>query len=51
MCKWRMSVDFNNWIGGGPNDSYPLPHIDQLDDVTSVEEVLSFMDASSIYNQ
>ncbi|KAL2498376.1 Ribonuclease H [Abeliophyllum distichum] len=34
-----------------PNDSFPLPRIDQLVDVTSGHELLSFMDAYSGYNQ
>lgn len=33
-----------------PNDSYPLPRIDQLVDATSGHELLSFMDAYSDYN-
>lgn len=34
-----------------PKDSYPLPRIDQLVEVTSRHEFLSFMDAYSEYNQ
>ncbi|KAK0606812.1 hypothetical protein LWI29_004626 [Acer saccharum] len=36
------------WVA---NDSFPLPRIDQLVDVTAGHETLSFMDAYSGYNQ
>ncbi|CAL9024323.1 unnamed protein product [Prunus brigantina] len=34
-----------------PNDNFPLPRIDQLVDSTSSNQLLSFMDAYSDYNQ
>ena len=43
--KWRMCVDFTdlNWVC--PKDSYPLPWIDILVDLTTRHQLLSFMDA------
>ena len=49
--KWRMCVDFINRNKACPNDSYPLPHIDQLVDSTASHKLLSFIDAFSGYNQ
>ena len=34
-----------------PKDSYPLPHIDQLVDLTAGYKLLRFMDAFLGYNQ
>ena len=34
-----------------PKDSYPLPCIDQLVDLTAGHKLLSFMNAFSRYNQ
>lgn len=34
-----------------PNDSFPLPHLDRLVEVTAGHQLLSFMDACSGYNQ
>ena len=34
-----------------PKDSYPLPQIDTLVDSTAINQLLSFMDAFSGYNQ
>ena len=36
---------------GDPKDCYPLPRIDQLVNATYGHQLLSFMDASSGYNQ
>ena len=33
--KWRMGVDFTNLNKACPKDSYPLPRIDQLVDLTA----------------
>lgn len=44
-------VDFTYLNRECPKDSFPLPRIDQLIDVTSSHETLSFMDAFSGYNQ
>ena len=49
--KWRMGVDFTNLNKACPKDSYPLPHIDQLVDLTAGHRLLSFMDTFSGYNQ
>ena len=49
--KWRMGVDFTNLNKACPKDSYPLPCIDQLVDLTAGHRLLSFMDTFSRYNQ
>ena len=49
--KWRMCVDFTDLNKACPKDSYPLPQIDVLVDSTTKHQLLSFMDASSSYNQ
>ena len=49
--KWRMCVDFIDLNKACPKDSYPLPCIDQLVDLTTSHQLLSFMDAFSGYNQ
>ena len=49
--KWRMCVDFTDINKVCPKDSYPLPRIDTLVDLTARHQLLSFMDAFSSYNQ
>ena len=49
--KWRMSVDFTGLNKACPKDSFPLPRIDQLVDLTAGHKLLSFMNAFSGYNQ
>ena len=49
--KWRTCVDFINLNKACPNDSFPLPWIDQLVDATASYQLLSFMDTYSGYNQ
>ena len=49
--KCRMCVDFTDLTKACPKDSYPLPCIDQLVDLTIGDQLLSFMDAFSGYNQ
>ena len=49
--KWRKCVDFTDLNKACPKDSYPLPHIDQLVDLTAGHKLLNFMDAFSGYNQ
>ena len=49
--KWRMCVDFINLNKACPNDSYPLPCIDQLVDSTVGHKLLNFMDTFLNYNQ
>ena len=49
--KWRICVDFTDLNKACPKDSYPLPRIDTLVDSTARQELLSFIDALSGYNQ
>ena len=49
--KWRMCVDFTDLNKACPKDSYPLPRIDTLVDLTARNQLLSFMDVFSGYNQ
>ena len=49
--KWRTCIDFTNLNKACPKDSFPLPRIDQLVDATSRNQLLSFMDSYSGYNQ
>ena len=48
--KWRICIDFKKLNKACPKDSYLLPRIDQLVDVTSGHELLTFMDAFFGYN-
>ena len=48
--KWWMSVDYTNLNKVYPKDSFLLPQIGQLVDVTSGHQLLTFMDAISGYN-
>ena len=49
--KWRMCVDFTDLNKACPKDSYLLPRIDTLVDLTVRHQLLSFMDAFSGYNK
>ncbi|KAG7536468.1 Ribonuclease H-like superfamily [Arabidopsis suecica] len=49
--KWRVCIDFTDLNKACPKDCYPLPHIDRLVEATAGNELLSFMDAFSGYNQ
>ena len=49
--KWKMCIDFTNLNRACPKDSYRLPRIDILVDLTERHRLLSFMDAFSRYNQ
>ena len=49
--KWRVCMDFTDLNKACPKDSVPLPHIDRLVEATAGNELLSFMDAFSGYNQ
>lgn len=49
--KWRMCVNFTDLNKACPKDSFPLPRIDLLVDSTSGNQLLSFMDVFSGYNQ
>ncbi len=43
--KLQMCINFRNVNGACPKDSYPLPPIDQLVDLTTKYDLLSFLDA------
>lgn len=49
--KLRFCIDFTDLNKSCPKDSFPLPHIDNLVDVTAGHHLMSFMDAFSGYNQ
>jgi len=49
--KWRVCVDFTDLNKACPKDSFPLPHIDRLEESTSGNKLLSFMDVFAGYNQ
>ena len=49
--KWRVCVDFTDLNKACPKESYPLPHIDRLVESTTGNELMSFIDAFSGYNQ
>ena len=49
--KWRTYVDFTDLNKACPKDNFPLPRIDHLVDTTSRNQLLSFIDAYSGYNQ
>ncbi|CAL2241574.1 unnamed protein product [Prunus armeniaca] len=49
--KWRVCVDYTDLNKACLKDNFPLPRIDQLVDSTSGNQLLSFMDAYSGYNQ
>ena len=46
-----MCIDFTNLNKACSKDSFPLPLIDQLVEAMVGNELLSFMDAYSGYNQ
>ncbi|GFY95348.1 hypothetical protein Acr_10g0007330 [Actinidia rufa] len=49
--KWRVCVDFTDLNKVCPKDSFPLPKIYLIVNVTSKHELLSFMNAFSGYHQ
>ena len=49
--KWKMCIDFTDLNQACPKDSFPLPRIDQLVDLTAEHKLFTFMDAFSGYNQ
>ena len=49
--KWRMCIDFINLNKACPKDSYSLPSIDLLVELTAGHQLLGFMDAFFGYNQ
>lgn len=48
---WHMRIDFTDLDKACPKDSYPLPKIDKLLDVTVGHALLSFIDAYSVHHQ
>ncbi|BFG30704.1 hypothetical protein CerSpe_169780 [Prunus speciosa] len=48
---WRVCVDYTDLNKACPKDNFPLPRIDQLVNSTSGNQLLSFMDVYSGYNQ
>ena len=44
-------MDFTDLNRACPKDSFPLPRINQLVDSTTRQELLTFMDTFSGYNQ
>ena len=49
--KWRVCMDFTDLNKSYPKDLFPLPHIDKLVNATAGNQLMSFMDAFSGYNQ
>ena len=49
--KWRICVDFTDLNNVCPNDSFPLPRIDQLIDSLAGHKLFTFMNAFSRYYQ
>jgi hypothetical protein len=45
-----MCVDYTSLNKACPNDPFPLPRIDQVVDLTAWCELLSFLDAYSVYH-
>ena len=48
--KWRMCVDFMDLNNTCSKDSFPLPIINQIVDLTAGYKLLTFMDIFSRYN-
>ena len=49
--KWRLCIDFTNINKACPKDIFPFPRTELIVDATAGQELLSFMDAFSGYNQ
>ena len=49
--KWRVCVDYTDLNEACPKDSFPLPRIDQIVDLSAKHGMLSFLDAFSGYHQ
>ena len=49
--KWQVCVDFMDLNKACPNDSFPMPRIDQLVDATVGHPRMSFLDAFQGYHQ
>ena len=50
-CKWRVCVDYTDLNDACPKNSFPLPRIDQIVDVSIGHDMLSFLDAFSGYHR
>ena len=48
--KWRVCVDYMDLNDACPKDNFPLPHIDKIVDASVGHDMLSFLDAFSIYH-
>ncbi|KAM1624039.1 hypothetical protein ACFX2K_022273 [Malus domestica] len=49
--KWRVCVDYTDLNKACPKDSYPIPLIDLLVNLTFGNQLLNFLDEYSGYNQ
>ena len=49
--KWRLCIDFTDINKACPKDFFPFQRTDLIVDATAGQELLSFMDAFSGYNQ
>jgi hypothetical protein len=49
--SWRMCTDYTSLNKAYPKDEYPLSRIYQIMDSTTSCELLSFLDAYSVYHQ
>jgi hypothetical protein len=49
--SWCMCIDYTSLNKTCPKDMYPLPHICQIVNSTVACELLSFLDAYSVYHQ
>ena len=49
--KWRVCVDYTDLNKACPKDPFPFAHIDSMVDATAGHEMLTFMDASSGFQQ
>jgi hypothetical protein len=49
--RWRVCVDFRNLNRATPKDEYPLPIAETLINVAASNNILSFMDGNTSYNQ
>ena len=49
--KWRVCVDYTDLNEACPNNSFPLPQVDQIVDASVGHGMLSFLDAFSGYHQ
>lgn len=48
--KFRMYSDFKDVKKSWPNESFPVPNIDQMINAIVGHEIISFLDAYSWYN-